>query len=186
MEIHHISVSFIGDIKIDNLSRYFNSLEEIFSFPIKMGQKYEIPSYAFEPKRQQYYAHKIISELLTTTPDDAVKVLGITDVDLCTPVLEYVFGAAQLNGRVAITSCYRLRQKFYHLPDDDGLFYLRLKKIIIHELGHCFGMVHCDDLNCVMYLSNNIFTLDNKRDNFCLRCSNFIKERLKKEYYGKT
>lgn len=186
MDTPSVCVSLIGTVRIKSLPNILKDLEPIFLFPFRFGQNHSYPLYAFEPRRNQYYAHKIIKELLTTIPPNGVKLVGITDVDLCTPVLEYVFGEAQLNGRVAIISYHRLRQSFYHLPDDDDLLLIRFKKVLIHELGHCFGMFHCDNYRCVMYLANNIFTLDNEADDLCPKCGDYIKEKIKKEYYGKA
>ncbi len=186
MDTRYVCVSLIGTVRIKSLPNILKDLEQIFLFPFRFGQNYEYPLYAFEPRRNQYYGHKIIKELLAMIPPNGVKLVGITDIDLCTPVLEYVFGEAQLNGKAALVSSHRLRQGFYNLPDDDDLLLIRLKKVLIHELGHCFGMVHCDDGRCVMYLANNIFTLDHKEDSFCSRCGDYIKEKIKKEYYGKT
>ncbi|MEO0094311.1 MAG: archaemetzincin family Zn-dependent metalloprotease [candidate division WOR-3 bacterium] len=186
MEGQYVCVSIIGRVRIKGLTDILKALEKIFLLPFRFGQNYNYPLYAFEPKRNQYDAHKIIKELLARMPSESIKLIGITDIDICTPVLEYVFGEAQLNGGVAIISYHRLRPSFYHLPDDDNLLLLRLKKVLVHEIGHCFGAFHCDNYRCVMYLANNIFTLDSKGDDFCLQCGDFIKEKIKKEYYGKA
>ncbi|MGB9721552.1 MAG: archaemetzincin family Zn-dependent metalloprotease [bacterium] len=182
----YISVNLIGLVKISELSSILKELEDLFLFPFRMEKRFDYPLYAYEPKRNQYYAYKIIKNLLNECSDDVIKFVGITDIDLCTPVLEFIFGEAQFNGKVALISSHRLRQEFYHLSPDINLLLVRLKKVLAHELGHCFGMVHCDDGSCVMYLSNNIFTLDNKKSHFCPRCGDFIKEKVKKEYYGKA
>ena len=34
--------------------------------------------------------------------------MGLINEDLCTPVLSYVFGEAQINGRAAVVSLFRL------------------------------------------------------------------------------
>lgn len=181
----YIYVELIGMVKIEKLCNILQDLARLFPLPFKLVQNYDYPLCAFEPKRNQYYAYMIIKELLNNMPQDAVKLIGITDIDLCTPVLEYVFGEAQLNGKVAIISYYRLRPEFYHSPGDNELLLMRLKKVLVHELGHCFGMIHCDDVTCAMYLANNIFTLDNRKENYCRRCTDFIKEKIGREYYGK-
>ncbi len=186
MDRSHIQINFIGSVKVNGLANILKELEMLFLFPFKIGKEYEYPLYAFEPKRNQYYGYKIIKDLLTELHQDVVKLIGITDIDLCTPVLEYIYGESQFNGKIALISIHRLRQEFYHFSEDNLLLLLRIKKVLIHELGHCFGMVHCDDTMCAMYLANNIFTLDNKNDKFCARCSDYVREKIKKEYYGKA
>ncbi|MGQ9701210.1 MAG: archaemetzincin family Zn-dependent metalloprotease, partial [bacterium] len=174
----YIYVSPVGVEKIDNIFCILEELEKIFLFPFKVGKFIECPVSAFDPVRKQYYTSRILQILINDFPNDGLKLVGITNVDLCTPVLTYVFGEAQLDGRVAIVSMHRLNQNFYNLPDDKELLYARLKKTLIHELGHCFGLVHCDDPRCVMFLADSIFTLDYKKGGFCLRCDDFLNSKL--------
>ena len=72
-------------------------------------------------------------------------ILGVTDVDLAIPMLSFLFGQAQLDGRVAVVSLCRLHQEFYGLPADRGLLRERTVKEVLHELGHTFGLAHCSD-----------------------------------------
>lgn len=159
------------------------SLSAISSCRVIEDTKY--PRFAFEPKRNQYYARKIIDRLVCGLPPDCEKMIGITDVDLCTPVLTFVYGEAQLGGDAAIVSLSRLKQEFYELPSDDALLIERLQKVCTHELGHCYGLFHCSDPCCVMYLSNNIVTIDKKKRSFCVRCSQFFGNRNREENCGK-
>ncbi len=46
-----------------------------------------------------------------------------------------------------------------------------LKKTILHELGHTFGMDHCDDNKCIMG-TRNIMTCN---DEFCNNCKTKLK-----------
>jgi hypothetical protein len=66
-------------------------------------------------------------------------VLGIAGVDLFIPILTYVFGEAQLAGRAAVVSTYRLDNALYGLPANHRLLLDRLAKEAIHELGHTAG-----------------------------------------------
>lgn len=177
MALQYIYISPVGIEKIDNIPSILDELEKIFLFPFKVGKFLKCPVSAFDPIRNQYYAGKILQTLVDDFPSDGLKLVGITNVDLCTPVLTYVFGEAQLGGRVAIISMHRLNQNFYRLPDDKDLLSERVKKTLMHELGHCFGLVHCDDPRCVMFLADSIFTLDYKKCTFCLRCDDFFRQQ---------
>ena len=46
----------------------------------------------------------------------------------------------------------------------------RLLKEAIHELGHTFGLRHCDDWNCAMASSHSVESLDVKGDELCPSC----------------
>jgi len=133
-----------------------------------------VPPASLEAHRSQYSSTKILKELLGEVPSDALKLLGVTEKDLCIPILTYVFGEAQLGGTVAIVSLARLRQEFHGLAPDRSLFLERTRKECLHELGHTYGLIHCKSKDCVMYLSNTVFDVDGKGRNFCRYCITMV------------
>jgi len=184
--MEYIYIKVIGRIDTKIVKKLVASLKMFYPFKFKiLKSSPEYPIDAFEPRRNQYYADRILLRLIDEFPDNALKLIGITDVDLCTPILTYIFGEAILGGRVAILSSHRLRQEFYKLPRDDELLLNRLIKEFIHEMGHCFGMVHCDNPSCAMFLSNSILSIDSKLPYLCFRCSEFFIEQLKGRTYEK-
>ena len=68
-------------------------------------------------------------------------------------MLSFVYGQAQLQGRVAVVSLARLRPEFHGLPPDPAALERRAAKEAVHEVGHTFGLVHCADRRCPMSLS---------------------------------
>jgi archaemetzincin len=46
--------------------------------------------------------------------------------------------------RVAVVSVYRLRSR------DGKLYMSRVRKEVVHEVGHLLGLKHCRDTGCVM------------------------------------
>ena len=129
-----------------------------------------VPPESFEARRNQYYSTKILKEMLGDVPQDALKLLGVTDEDLCIPILTYVFGEAQVGGTAAVVSLARLRQEHYGLTPDRPLLLERLRKESLHELGHTFGLIHCPLRECVMYLSNTVVDVDTRGRDFCMAC----------------
>ena len=141
-----------------------------------------LPPGSFESRRNQYYSTMILKEMLGNVPRDALKLLGVTDKDLCIPILTYVFGEAQVGGTAAVVSLARLRQEHYGLAPDRPLLLERLRKESLHELGHTFGLYHCPSRECVMYLSNTVVDVDTRGRDFCTGCrtivaSNTVTER---------
>ena len=129
-----------------------------------------VPPESFEARRNQYYSTRILKEMLGEVPWDALKLLGVTDRDLCIPILTYVFGEAQLGGTAALVSLARLRQEHYGLEPDRPLLLERLRRESLHELGHTFGLTHCPSRECVMYLSNTVVDVDSRGREFCRHC----------------
>lgn len=128
------------------------------------------PEYAFDPARNQYSSTLILRDALQRMPRSASKMLVLTERDLFIPMLSFVYGQAQLDGRAAVLSLARLRQEFYGLPPQPPLFLVRVRKEVLHEMGHTFGLTHCEDRLCAMALSTNIEQLDTKRGAYCDAC----------------
>lgn len=168
----------IGNIVNETLCFLQEKIETRFDCSSKILEKIGIPEQAFDSKRDQYSSTQILRSILEVTPENALKIIGLTSVDLYIPVLTFVFGQAQLNGKAAVVSTHRLRQEYYELPPDNRLLLKRLSKEVIHELGHTFGMVHCLDTRCVMHLSNIIWEIDFKEDTFCESCLRILSSKI--------
>ncbi len=151
---------------------------EIFHLPVTPAPKPDFdPERAFDPSRNQYWSSALLSLMLEEYQGHAGKILAVTSSDLFVPVLTFVFGEAQLDGRAAIISSHRLKEEFYGLPEDRKLFRERLIKEGVHEIGHTFGLVHCPDSHCVMYSSTAVEEIDLKSEEFCQRCVLLLREK---------
>ena len=128
------------------------------------------PSFAYDEQRGQFHAGRLIERLRHAGDEDS-RVVGAAAVDLFNPVLTFVFGEAEMPGRVAVFSIHRLREEFYGLPPDPGLLAARVAKEMLHELGHTYGLAHCADPACVMSSSHSVERVDLKGDRLCAKCS---------------
>ena len=95
---------------------------------------------------------------------------AVADVDLYIPILKYVFGEAQVGGPCALVSAHRLHQEFYGLARDTELLQQRLLKECVHELGHTFGLHHCQDYRCAMASSHAVEWIDLRASFLCNEC----------------
>lgn len=144
------------------------------NLPVKVMGNMPVPEESYERSRDQFHSTKILKEILKEVPPDAEKILGLVDRDLCIPILTFVFGEAQLDGTASVVGLARLRQEFHGLPPDGTIFYERLCKESLHELGHTFGLIHCRSRECVMSLANTIRDVDRKGISFCEECESSI------------
>ncbi len=144
------------------------NIEEIFHALVNIGMRIPLYSLALDTKRLQYNSSVILMNFVK--PARYSKVLMVTDVDLYSNGLNFVFGEADLSKGVAIISLTRLHQSYYGLPENDELFKLRALKEAVHELGHLYGLKHCPDPFCVMHFSNSLSDTDRKSYEFCLSC----------------
>ncbi len=128
----------------------------------------------YDPIRRQYDANKILKHLTDLPKDGIIKTIGLFRVDLFIPILTYIFGQAIFKGDTGLVSVYRLRNEQYGLKADEELLLERLVKVVIHELGHSFGLIHCHAPNCVMRSSTYVEDVDQKSERFCTSCREAI------------
>ena len=145
-------------------------LQHTFAAPVLVRSPRFDPELAFDSARGQYSSTVFLTHLLKEAPAVNQVILGIAGVDLFIPILTYVFGEAQLGGRVAVVSSYRLTNTLYGLPADDDRLTQRLLTEATHELGHTRGLVHCPLSTCVMHSSTYVEDIDLKSTEFCARC----------------
>lgn len=169
-----IHIAVVGHVTPAMVDAVGTALEGEFHAFIQKHKSTLVPAIAYESTRGQYDSSVLLEALHRETQKENGKVLGITDLDLFAPVFTFVFGEAQLNGRVALASFYRLRNSFYGLPDDDELLAERLKKEAVHEIGHTFGLVHCARPSCVMHASSGVEEVDLKGLLLCTACRSAI------------
>jgi predicted Zn-dependent protease len=103
----------------------------------------------------------------------------VTAQDLCIPILTFVFGDAQLNGKAAIVSLFRPRGDAGGPLPPRPIFLRRLIKLSLHELGHTFGLEHCSEDSCLMGFSSNLEKLDQKDTAFCDYCQILLADCLR-------
>ena len=117
----------------------------------------------YDPARRQYNGNSLLKVVDSMPFPDSFKVMGLFNVDLFIPILTFIFGQAFLNGHSGIASVYRLTNERYGLPRNDQLLIERTKKEVIHEFGHTFGLIHCDNPACVMRSSTYLEDVDQKK-----------------------
>ncbi|MGQ9845338.1 MAG: archaemetzincin family Zn-dependent metalloprotease [Caldisericia bacterium] len=146
--------------------------EEIFKFPVLIEKNLKIPDYYKNLSRKQYNVGKLIFYLKEKFKSDFLKIIGVISEDIYDEGYNFVFGLAELNGKYAIVSLYRLFDK------DKNLYLDRAIKESIHELGHTFGLNHCNNKSCVMSFSLSINDVDKKDKYFCKLCETKLRISL--------
>jgi archaemetzincin len=153
----------------------------------------EIPDFVIDMRRRQCKSDLLLDWLSETTTfqndekhmanqkydnNNNVKLLALCNFDAYSNGLNFVFGQAHMNGKVAAVYLQRLRQEFYGLEKNENLFLQRVIKEAVHEIGHALGLGHCPISRCVMRFSNSIYDTDAKAKDFCQDCTIKIEGRL--------
>ncbi|XP_038184829.1 archaemetzincin-2 isoform X2 [Arvicola amphibius] len=144
----------------------------------------------------QIHAGHILAFLKKKKPKDAFCIVGITMIDLYPrDSWNFVFGQASLTDGVGIFSFARYGRDFYstryegkvkrpqrtsssdysifddyYNPEITSILLWRSCKTLTHEIGHIFGLRHCQWLACLMQGSNHLEESDRRPLNLCPIC----------------
>jgi len=173
-----IDVISVGLSELHILQYIADLISKRFRVDVRTGKRVPIDNFEANELRGQYLSSRIVESLIDIKSSNEDVVLGIADVDLYVPSLNFVFGEADPINRAALISIARLKPSFYGLHNDDDLLLERAGKEAVHELGHVFNLHHCDQAKCVMFFSNSLTDTDVKEDEFCNRCSRILNTNL--------
>jgi archaemetzincin len=154
-----IAVAPVGEAPSAEIDALVPVLSEAFGAEVVTAPRVPLPAAAYDARRRQHRSTAILDALARRPQWE--RLLGVADVDLFVPDLNFVFGEGDSRRGVAVFSLARLR------ADDPGLFRRRAATEAIHELGHTWGLGHCRDDRCVMWFSNTLAESDRKGTVFC-------------------
>jgi archaemetzincin len=174
----------VGEFSRDELA-FLGKLRDFatayFQLPVRIQRPVPLPDHGQRTrgfgsrKWTQFHAGTLMEDvLLPRLPDDAVCYLGITMVDLYPePSWNFVFGQASFDKRVGVYSLVRYTNRFWGQPEDDqskALFVRRSFKLLAHETGHMFSILHCTANECLMNGSNSLEETDRSTLHLCPVC----------------
>ncbi len=163
-----------GQFEKNFLEKIVGDVASEFLSPVYFQESHVDISEFYDPKRRQYDGNKLLKEIDSISSSRILKKIGLFRVDLFIPILTYIFGQATFKGSTGIVSLYRLRNEQYGMKKDDAMLLNRFRKVIIHELGHTFGLIHCHIPTCVMRSSTYVEDIDQKNHNLCIKCRSEI------------
>ncbi len=153
-----IALTPIGDLDSELMTWLAEDIRAALGRDVVIAKRLPLPAHGFSRQRDQWHATTILDALSDAMRPEWLRLLGIVDVDLYAPRLNFVFGEADPARVVAVFSTARL-----HVGSEGTRqFHRRAGTEAIHELGHTFGLTHCSRPGCVMWFSNTLAETDRK------------------------
>lgn len=177
--IHLLRVGEADCSYIINLRKDLQWAFRTYQLEVKIiSEKIVLNELHFNSLRKQYDAPQILRDIvLFIQKKSYFRTLGILDEDIYSRFQNFIFGLARVPEKqflpysgVSLISLTRLKEKFYRRETDRALEELRVLKEALHELGHTFGLPHCQNKGCVMKFSEKLTDTDNKTPQFCHKC----------------
>ena len=134
------------------------------------------PTYALDEQRLQFNAGTILHKLESMPFEGVAKIVGVINIDLFVPVFTHVFGEARQQGRVALVSLFRLTNGRSEMAQPPPALLERTAKVALHELGHLYGLAHCENEPCLMHFSGNLEELDRLSLSLCRYCTRYFRD----------
>jgi archaemetzincin len=173
-------------ISLHKVKQLEKAIITYYGVKTKLVPETVLPKQAFiNIKSPRYRADSLIAIQQRTMPDNVDYMIGLTESDISVtkhdkdgnikkPRWKYndfgIMGLAYRPGISCVVSGYRLKHK------DKEVHFGRFRKVVIHELGHNFGLPHCPDKKCVMTDAvESIRTIDNARPGLCNKCKSILK-----------
>jgi len=143
----------VDDVTRDRLNVAKKTLEDFYGFQVNIKEKnvYIHEEYYFNNDKTLLNAGKFVSSF-----EPSNRVLFITNKKMYSSNV-YCRGYTLLNGKVIVVK-------------NDYEF---MEKTIIHELGHTYGLEHCENKTCVMGIYNDNYDTGK----LCVKCKTNINYR---------
>ncbi len=173
-----IAIQPLGDVPLAQLRLLDRILERTFDAATVVLRPIALPAAAYSSERGQHDADHLLDLLFPRLPERCLRVVGVTEADLFISGRTFVFGYAHLTDGMAVYSLARLRESFYGRASDEPVTAGRVLRAVVHEVGHTFGVPHCEDSRCVMRAVSHLETLDALATRYCASCREQVRGGL--------
>lgn len=146
-----------------SLQQLKDSIEQFYNVTVYIAASKAFPEHLYYKPRNRYRADRIIHWLRMNIADSIRTVVGITSKDVSTTkgdAYDYgVMGLGYHPGHACVVSTFRAAKT----AKNKSHLQQRLLKLVIHEMGHNFGLPHCSNEECFMVDAEGQMKLDQEK-----------------------
>ncbi len=199
----HMGILFYGDFNInlfEQIESYLNIVYDSFFFEIINLDIFKLSKEIYSKGiKKEYKELRKSNNKLSMHPtnkfyrlliDKRIEeklgmIIALTDLPIYSSSevnILFLFGETHLKHRCSIVSTLKLKESFYNRKSDQNLFFQRIIKEVIHEIGHIIlGSEHCNENSCVMKFSKTIEEIDKKSYRLCSICNGKL-NKVRKQF----
>jgi predicted Zn-dependent protease len=188
----HLGILFYGDFDInlfEQIESYLNYIYDSFFFEIRNLGLFNFSRDLYSRGiKKEYKELRKTNNKLSIHPTNKFyrlliekrieeklgMIIALTDLPIYSSSevdILFLFGETHLKHRCSIVSTLKLKESFYNRKKDQNLFFQRMIKEVIHEIGHIIlNSEHCKVNSCVMKFSKTVEEVDEKSYEFCSTC----------------
>ena len=162
----------LGNVNQEYLQTIKNCLENFYKYKCDIKPKVNLTDDILAGSKTRYEASKILEKFNSKN-----NTIIITEKDIACKDGKYpewgIFGLGDFPGTTCVVSTFRLKRN-----TNDSLLKERLKKVVVHEVGHNLGLDHCfNDKQCLMNdAGGTIKQVDREKIWICEKCLKQIKK----------
>ena len=135
-----VSLVPLGDVRESLLVDLVDDYRQMLGLQVELLSPIPIDDAVIDFKRRQLVAEELIALMKRRLPhladDPGVMLMGITSGDIYTTHKNWRFAfAVRESGRFSVVSTARMDPGNFHLPPNDSILALRLKKMATKQLG---------------------------------------------------
>ncbi len=178
---HEITIGLYPLSNFDSTLLVFLQKEvaNFYGYKVVILKGSALPAKAYYKARNRYRADTLLDYLLQKRTQNIDYMVGLTEKDISCTNGKYndwgVFGLGFMPGRSCVISSFRLKPSAIN----EQHFNERLSKVVIHELGHNFGLGHCPNTKCIMRdAEGTIKSVDNEQKALCDECRKKLKKLM--------
>jgi len=161
-----IAIMPFGYVNVEYIKHIQTTIKEFYGYETKVLPEVKPMNDILSSSKRYYDADKILDKYHNTNYLLILTNHNISYKSDKYPELE-IFGLGVIGGKSCIVSTFQLEGGVSY-----NRFIDRLNKVVLHELGHNFGLRHCkNDSHCLMTnTKGTLEELDGEEFKFCDKC----------------